>query len=176
MAHHYVYMKKVVEVREPESYVEATKGANSRSAMEEEMHAVAENEMWDTPKGVTPIGCRWVYKVKYNTNGSVNRYKAWLVAKGYVQQHDIDSDETLVPVVNMTTICVLLVIAEAKGRHLRQMDVKNAFLQGELEEQVYMVQPPGFQSGRNTLVVCRLKKSPYGLKQAPRAWNAKITM
>ena len=75
----------------------------------------------------------------------------------------------------MKTVRVLLAVAVAKGWHLHQMDVKNAFLQGELEEQVYMVQSPGFQFGLNTLAVCRLKKSLYGLKQAPRAWNVKIT-
>jgi hypothetical protein len=75
----------------------------------------------------------------------------------------------------MTTICVLIAVAAAKGWHLHQMDVKNAFLQGDLEERVYMVQPPGFHSGTNTSAVCRLKKSLYGLKQAPRAWNAKVT-
>ena len=90
MAHHYAYMTRVAEVREPESYAEAAKDANWRTAMEE-------NETWDlvdAPKGVKPIGCRWVYKIKYNTDGSVNRYKARLLAKGYAQKHDIDYDET----------------------------------------------------------------------------------
>ena len=172
MAHHFAYMMRVLEVRDPESYAEVAKDANWRAAMEEEMHALAENETWDlvdAPKGVKPIGCRWVYKVKYNTDGSVNRYKARLVAKGYAQNHGIDYDETFVPVAKMTTVRVLLVVAAAKGWHLHQMDVKNAFLQGDLEEQVYMVQPPGFRSGKNTSAVCRLKKSLYRLKQAPRA-------
>ena len=84
MAHHYVYMTRVVEVHEPESYVEAEKDVNWRAAMEEEMHALTKNETWDlvdVPKGVKPIGYGWVYKVKYNINGSINRYKARLVAK-----------------------------------------------------------------------------------------------
>ena len=86
--------------------------------MTEEMHALMENETWnlvDVLKGVKLIGCRWVYKVKYNTDGSVNRYKAWLVAKGYAQQHDINYNEMFAPVVKMTTIRVLLVVAMAKG-------------------------------------------------------------
>ena len=168
MAHHYVYMTRVAEVHEPESYGEAAKDANWRAAMEEEMNTLAENETWDlvdAPKGVNPIGCRWVYKIKYNTDDSVNRYKTRFVSKGYAQQHGIDYDETFAPVVKMTTVCVLLAVTAAKGLHLHQIDVKNAFLQGELEEQVYMVQPPGFHSRMNTSTICQLKKSLYGLKQ-----------
>ena len=116
-----------------------------------------------------------MYKVKHNIDGSINRYKARLVAKGYAQQHNIDCDVTFALVVKMTTVRVLLAVAVAKGWHLHKMDVKNAFLQGELEEHMYMIQPLGFYSGTNTSAVCRLKKSLYGLKQALRAWNAKIT-
>ena len=103
------YMTRVAEVCELESNAEAAKDANWRAAMEEEMHALAANETWDlvdAPKGVKPIGCRWVYKVKYNTDGSVNRYKARLVAKGYAQQHGIDYDETYAPVAKMKTVRV----------------------------------------------------------------------
>ena len=121
-----------------------------------------------------PIGCRWEYKIKYSTNGSVNRYKAWLVAKGYAQQHGIDYDEMFSLFAKLTSVHVLLAVAATKGWYLHQMDVKNVFLQGELEEHVYMVQPPRFQSGMNTSAVCKLKKSLYGLKQVLRAWNTKI--
>ena len=105
-------------MHEPESYAEAAKDANWRAAMEEEMRALTSNETWDlvdAPKGVKPIGCRWVYKVKYNTDGSVNRYKARLVAKGYAQKHDVDYDETFAPVAKMTTVRVLLVVGAVKG-------------------------------------------------------------
>ena len=117
MAHHYAYMTRVAEVRELKSYAEVVKDANWRAAMEEEMHALAENETWDlvnAPTGVKPIGCRWVYKVKYNTDGSVNRYKARLVAKGYTQKHGIDYDEKFAPVSKTTTVCVLLTVVAAK--------------------------------------------------------------
>jgi hypothetical protein len=121
MAHHYAYMACVAEVCEPETYEEAAEDANWRTAMEEEMLALAENETWDlvdAPKGVKPIGCRWVYKIKYNADGSINRYKARLVAKGYAQKHDIDYDEMFPPVAKMTTVWVLLAVAAAKGWHL----------------------------------------------------------
>ena len=87
----------------------------------------------------------------------------------------IDYNETFAPVEKMTIVCVLLAVVAAKGWHLHQMDLKNVILQGELDEQMYMVKPPRFHSRTNTSVVCRLKKSLYGLKEAPRAWNAKIT-
>jgi hypothetical protein len=131
MVHHYAYMTHVAEVRELESYAEAAEDANWRAAMEEEMHALGENETWDlvdAPAGVKPIGCKWVYKIKYNSDGSINRYKARLVAKGYAQKHDINYDETFAPVAKMTTVRVLIVVAATNGWHLHQMDVKNAFL------------------------------------------------
>ena len=121
MAHHYADMTRVAELREPESYAEVAKDANWRVAIEEEMHALAENETWDlvdAPKGVKLIGCRWVYKVKHNTDGSINRYKARLVVKGYAQKHNIDYDETFAPVAKMTTARVLLAVATTKGWHL----------------------------------------------------------
>ena len=122
-----------------------------------------------------PIGCRWIYKVKHNADGSVNRLKARLVAKGYAQTHGIDYEETFAPTAKMTTVRTVIAVAAAKGWHLHQMDVKNDFLQDELEEEVYMIQPPGFESRVHPSVVCRLKKPLYGLKQAPRVWHSKIT-
>ena len=117
--------------------------------MDEEMGALCKNETWDL---VPPtlhkkaIGCRWIYKVKHNVDGSVNRLKARLVVKGYAQTHDIDYEETFAPVAKMTIVRTIIALAATKGWHLHQMDVKNAFLPGELEEDVYMIQPPGFES------------------------------
>ena len=106
------------------------------------MHSLADNEtcdLVDAPKGVKPIGCRWVYKVKYNTDNSINTYKDRLVATDYAQTHEIDDDEMFTSVAKMMTVCELLAVVVTKGWHLHQMDVKNVFPESELEEQVYMV-------------------------------------
>ena len=113
--------------------------------------------------------------MKYNADSSVNCSKARLVAKGYAQTHGVDYEETLAPVAKMMTVRTVIALVAAKGWHLHQMDVKNTILQGELEEEVYLVQPPGFNSTTHPKVVCQLKKPLYGLKQAPRAWHSKIT-
>jgi hypothetical protein len=96
------------------------------------------------PKDKKTIGCKWVYKVKHNADGSVSRYKARLVAKGYAQTYGIDYEETYSPIAKMTIVKTIIVMAVAKGWSLYQMDVKNAFLDGDLQEEVYMEQPPGY--------------------------------
>ena len=158
-------MMKMAIVREPESFSEAAKDPRWIEAMNEEMQALRKNETWDlvpTSPHKKAIGCRWIYKVKYNADGSINRYKARLVAKGYVQTHGVDYEETFAPMAKMTTVRTVIAIAAAKGWHLHQMDVKNAFLQGELEEEVYMVQPPGFNSSTHRKPVCRLNVTGVG--------------
>mgnify|MGYP000633242526 CR=1 FL=1 len=110
--------------------------------MNEEMHALCKNETWDlvpTSPLKNAIGCRWIYKVKYNVDGSVNRYKARLVAKGYTQTHGVHYEETFAPVEKMAMVRTVIALVAAKGWHLYQMDIKNAFFQGELEKEVYMV-------------------------------------
>ncbi|VVA38623.1 Hypothetical predicted protein, partial [Prunus dulcis] len=121
------------------------------------------------------VGCRWVYRIKKNSDGTLARYKARLVAQGFSQAPGLDFSETFSPVVRHTTVRLILSIAAMNRWSLRQLDVKNAFLHGDLEEEVYMRQPQGFEDPKHLSYVCKLRKSLYGLKQAPRAWNAKFT-
>ncbi|PKI35344.1 hypothetical protein CRG98_044258, partial [Punica granatum] len=140
--------------------------------MAEEIRALELNQTWileTLPQGKRPIDCKWVYKIKRRA-GSVERYKARLVAKGFTQVEGIDFHETFAPVVKLVTVRCLLTVPVARGWETHQMDVRNAFLRGDLDEEVYMKLPRGFSS-RKGGVVCRLQKSLYGLRQASRNWK-----
>jgi hypothetical protein len=145
--------------------------------MDEEMATLDVNATWELvvlPKDKKTIGCKWVYKVKHNADRYVSIYKARLVAKGYAQTYGIDYEETYSPVTKMTTIRAIITMAIAKGWSLHQMDVKNVFFRGDLQEEVYMEQPSGYVNQTHPNLVCSLKKTLYGFKQAPRAWSDKI--
>ena len=121
------------------------------------------------------MGCKWIFTVKYRADGSLERYKARLVAKGFTQTYGIDYQETFAPVAKMNSIRVLLSLAASLGWQLQQLDVKNVFLNGEFEDEVYMDLPPGFENEYGIEKVCKLKRSLYGLKKSPRAWFDKFT-
>jgi Reverse transcriptase (RNA-dependent DNA polymerase) len=121
------------------------------------------------------MGCKWVYKIKYNSDGSIEWYKARLVAKGFTQTYGIDYQETFILVIKMNTVRIILSIAVSRGSNLYQMNVKNIFLQETLEEQIYMTLPPGHRDKNNTNLACRLYKSIYGLKQSPHVRYAKLS-
>jgi hypothetical protein len=177
VAHHYAYMMRVIQEVELTCFEQAVGNPKWDNAMDEEMLALDANATWELvalPKDKKANGCKWVYKVKHNADGSVSRYKARLVAKGYAQTYGINYEETYSPVAKMTTVKAIIVMATSKGWSLHQMNVKNVFLHGDLQEEVYMEQPSSYVDQTHPNLVCRLKKALYGLKQAPRAWSDKI--
>lgn len=119
-------------------------------------------------------GLKWVFKTKFGADGSIQKHKARLVAKGYAQQHGIDFEETFSPVARFETVRIVLALAAQLQWPVYQLDVKSAFLNGDLQEEVYVTQPEGFMIEGKETKVYKLRKALYGLKQAPRAWYSKI--
>lgn len=164
---------------EPKSYNEAIETSDKiewRKAMDDEYQSLIKNNTWqliNAPKGESIIDNKWVFKIKRRPDGSVERYKASLVARGFTQKYGINYKETFSPVVRHSSIRAILAICAARKMTLLQFDVKTAFLYGELTENVYMKQPVGYNDGSGK--VCKLLKSLYGLKQASRCWNSKFT-
>ncbi|KAK4394612.1 Retrovirus-related Pol polyprotein from transposon TNT 1-94 [Sesamum angolense] len=143
-----------------------------KEAVKSEMDSIVSNGTWvlvDLPPGCTTIGCKWIFKKKLKPNGSIDKFKAKLVAKGFKQKEGIEYFDTYSPVARLTTIRVLIALASVYNLSIHQMDVKTAFLYGELEEEIYMDQPKGFVAHGNERKVCKLVKSLYGLKQAPNS-------
>lgn len=164
------YLKKLL-------FEEAAADEKWVQAMKEEIHSIEKNDTWELtnlPVGKKPIGVKWVYKTKYRPTGEVERYKARLVVKGYKQKPGIDYFEVFAPVSRMDTVRMILSLAAQSKWKVYQMDVKTAFLNGILQEEVYVEQPPGFIKKDEKNKVYRLKKALYGLKQAPRAWYSRI--
>ncbi|KAG7553295.1 hypothetical protein ISN45_Aa06g038290 [Arabidopsis thaliana x Arabidopsis arenosa] len=162
---------------EPMDFQEAIEKKTWRNAMDEEIKAIKKNDTWELaslPNGHKAIGVKWVYKAKKNSKGEVERYKARLVAKGYSQRAGIDYDEVFAPVARLETVRLIISLAAQNKWKIHQMDVKSAFLNGDLEEEVYIEQPQGYIVKGEENKVLRLKKALYGLKQAPRAWNTRI--
>ncbi|KAJ9535780.1 hypothetical protein OSB04_un001068 [Centaurea solstitialis] len=165
------------DLNEPTSYGEAVSGDESeqwQEAMKAEMQSMYDNQVWeltDLPHHCRAVGRKWVFKKKTDMDGNVHTFKARLVAKGFTQTHGIDYDETFSPVAMLKSIRILMAISAYFDYEIWQMDVKTAFLNGKLTEDVYMQQPEGFVDPKNPNKVCKLLKSIYGLKQASRSWN-----
>lgn len=159
---------EVMDSREKLNWIEA---------MKDEMESLIENKTWklvDLPKGKNIVGCKWVYKIKTNADGTIQKYKARLVAQGFTQKFGCDYDEVFAPVAKQTTFRMLLCIASQFNMKVVQLDIKTAFLNSEIEVAIYMKQPPGFEDEKNPNAVCLLLKGLYGLKQSARLWNEKL--
>lgn len=157
----------------PTNYRSALADANWRAAMMDEYQALVDNNTWQLvprPPGANVVTGKWIFRHKFHADGSLARHKARWVVRGFSQREGVDYDETFSPVVKPATIRSVLTIAASRAWPIHQLDVKNAFLHGHLEETVYCQQPPGFIDPGTPEHVCRLQKSLYGLKQAPRAW------
>ncbi|GKV27388.1 hypothetical protein SLEP1_g36561 [Rubroshorea leprosula] len=162
---------------EPLNFEKATVDKKWKHAMDEEIKAIQKNGTWELVtllKGQKAIGVKWVYKVKKNAQGKVEKYKARFVAKGYIQEYGIDYDEVFAPVARLETIQLIISLAAQNNWKIYQMDVKFTFLNGYLEEEVYVQQPLGYVVKGHEDKVLKLKKALYGLKQAPRAWYSHI--
>lgn len=162
---------------EPTTYEEASSEEEWIKAMKQELESIEKNDTWKLthlPKGQKAIGLKWVFKLKKDAEGNVTKYKARIVAKGYVQKKGIDFDEVFAPVARLETIRALLALAASGGWKVHHLDVKSAFLNGFLQEEVYVTQPTGFVIEGKENMVYRLNKALYGLRQAPRAWNDRL--
>ena len=167
----------LAETEEPTNYKEAAVHQDWIDAMDKEMQSILKNETWELVKlstGKKPIGLKWVYKLKRNSDGEVVKHKARLVGKGYVQKQDIDFEEVFAPVARLDTVRLLMAYAANNGWKIHRLDVKSAFLHGDFEEEVYVSQPEGYAVKGKEQHVLKLSKALYGLRQAPRAWNVKL--
>ena len=167
----------LIVTEEPSCYREAAGLPEWENSMDKEIEAIKKNSTWSLvklPAGHKAIGLKWVLKLKKNSEGEIIKNKARLVAKGYVQQQGIDFDEVFAPVTRLDTVRVMLAIAANRGWQVHHLDVKSAFLNGELQEEVYVTQPEGYEVKGKEFLVYKLYKALYGLRQAPRAWNMRL--
>lgn len=172
---HTHFLMNVSAAYEPSYFHQAIKLSQWKQAMDSEIAAMERTNTWTIvplPPGKHTVGCKWVYRIKHHANGTIDKYKARLVAKGYSQQEGIDFIDTFSPVAKIATVKLLLSLVAAFNWTMSQMDVNNAFLNGELFEEVYMSLPLGYyadlKSSSTAPLACKLNKSIYGLKQASR--------
>ena len=175
-----IYKKKTYLtsiIAKPRTVKQALQDPNWKLTMEHEYQALLKNQTWSLvspPSNAKIIGCKWVFKLKHKPDRSIDRYKARLVAQGFHQTYDIDFFETFSPIVKPCTIRLVLSITTSSNWPTKQLDVHNVFLNGDLQEQVFMMQPPGFEDSSCPTLFCHLQKALYGFKQAPGAWFHKL--
>ncbi|KAI3709538.1 hypothetical protein L2E82_39300 [Cichorium intybus] len=176
----FVSDRTLINLDEPANYQEAVAGLESakwKEAIDSEIKSMYDNQVWnlvDNVPGRKTVGCKWIFKKKSDMDGKVHTFKAILVAKGFTQTPGVDYDETFSPVAKIKSIRIMLAIAAFHDYEIWQMDIKTAFLNGKLTEDVYMNQPEGFVDAKYPNKVCKLERSIYGLKQASRSWNLRF--
>ena len=180
----FVYLQEsdfdIGDIDDPVTYQQAVQSTQVilwQKAMEEEIKSMTKNNVWtlvNPSSNIKPIGCKWVYKTKRDATGRVERYKARLVAKGFNQREGVDYNDTFSPVSSKDSMRVIMALTSHFDLELYQMDVKTAFLNGDLQEDIHMIQPLGFVERGKEKMVCKLNKSIYGLKQASRQWFLKF--
>lgn len=164
-------------IDEPVCFEQAVEDSAWKVAMDREIDSIEKNKTWqlvDLPQGHKAIGLKWVYKLKTDQHGEVTKHKARLVAKGYVQRHGIDYEEVFAPVTRLETVRLLLALAAKNDWKIHHLDVKSAFLNGVIQEEVYVSQPKGYVKKGSEHKVYKLLKALYGLRQAPRAWYSRL--
>jgi hypothetical protein len=162
---------------EPSSFEEADKLQVWKDAMLEEYRSILKNNVLDNvarPKDKSVVSAKWIHKIKHAVDGSVEKFKARFETRGFTQKEGIDYEETFAPVARYTSIRTIIVFAFILGWKLHQMDVKTTFLNGKIEQEVFVEQPNGFVLHNKGTHVCKLRKAMYGLKQAPKVWNDRI--
>ncbi|KAM1561756.1 hypothetical protein ACFX1Z_004844 [Malus domestica] len=180
----YVYLQETEfdfgDIDDPMTYHQAMQSPQKvlwQAAMKEELDSMSKNSVWSlvqSPPNIKAIGCKWVFKTKRDAEGRIERYKVRLVAKGFTQREGVDYNDTFSPVSSKDSMRVIMALTAHFDLELHQMDVKTAFLNGDLYEDIFMVQPPGFVKRGKEDMVCKLQKSIYGLKQASRQWFLKF--
>ncbi|KAK9055823.1 hypothetical protein SSX86_026908 [Deinandra increscens subsp. villosa] len=164
---------------DPKTVTSALKREEWKEAMRTELQALHKNKTWSLvprPTNRNIVGCKWLFRTKYRSDGSIDRHKARLVAQGFSQVPGVDFSHTFSPVVKAATVRIVLTLAVTNKWHMHQLDVNNAFLHGKLNETIYMEQPHGFVDASKPNHVCKLNKALYGLKQAPRAWFHRLSI
>lgn len=187
------FLAAILPQIDPVFFHQAIKFPHWIEAINLELEALEKNRTWEVttlPPNRKAIGCKWIFKTKFKADGSVDKYKARLVILGYKQKYGIDYVETFAPVAKMATVRAMLAVAAIKDWHVHQLDVSNAFLNGDLEETVYMMMPQGYngigcristtgditEKATTSALVCKLKKAIYGLRQALRQWHHKLSI
>ena len=169
-------LSEIIDV-EPSSFEKVVGKQVWKDAMQEEYQFIMKNDVWDVVPRLeerSVVTSKWIYKIKHAADGSIEKYKARFVARGFSPKEGIDYEETFAPVARYTSIRAIMALAANLGWKLYQMDVKTAFLNGVVEEEVYVEQPLGFETHDRETHVCKLKKALYRLKQAPRTWYGRI--